>query len=167
MILIGMERLKFFYQKGIMAVEFLLTMALSVVAMFLIFPMAYHWLWRHQFCMIEQNIVSLMEQAKIQSLLKGNALCISALNDGADWSHGVQLKTPKAGFFLVQDDQFNLSKRGLHLIWHGFQSQRSLCFMPDLRARASNGYLNMVWGAYQSRIVINRLGRIKRQSICE
>ena len=123
------------------------------------------WLYKkNQIERVGVDIKNAIHVAEAQAQHLGDILILRPLSSDQDWTKGMGLFS--AGRTLIYEWHWPVS--GLHVTWHGFQSNEYLRFTPFMRESAVNGSFMISDAQYHGlQLVVNRMGRVKEMSIRE
>lgn len=116
---------------------------------------------------VESELVNALHHARNTALLTGKTLAISPLKD---WSEGLLLFEDNPEHRYKDQDklyyQWHWSKHSVKVIWYGFQSNNYLVFSAYPQHASLSGHFILTAGdGRQKKIIINRIGRIKRDNM--
>ncbi|MCC5791060.1 MAG: prepilin-type N-terminal cleavage/methylation domain-containing protein [Legionellaceae bacterium] len=107
--------------------------------------------------------------ARNMAILEERSIIMTAL--AGDWSKGFRLcygKSPESclrGDALLREHVWPRST--MQMSWHGFRSNDTLYFAPDLLQMACNGHFLLAQNGKQKRLSVNRLGVVREAEPCK
>lgn len=147
---------------GFTLLEFLVCCSLLVVISGFALPFAGSWMQKNQLDRLSAQIIQVINYSKAQALLSGTPLLVIPLSGGSNWDAGVQLVYDADQHTVIYEWSWYFA--GIHLAWHGFQSNYYLRFDQQARNQALNGYFSIQSGVHVlEKIIINRLGDVRME----
>ena len=144
-------------QRGFTLTECCVSVAIITILFFFVTPLV-TWYTQQQANLITAQIITMINYAKSQALLRHENLRLVALKKD-NWSLGARLEQEQLNGEVLYE--WHWLQSNINLIWHGFK-QDALHFPADIQHYASNGYfLLMQSNKFSKKIIINRLGSVK------
>lgn len=141
-------------------IELLLGLALLAILLFFSLPFASSMHQKNQIQVIKNDIKSAIRFAKTHALMSGKNVILAPLQHSVDWSSGMLLYLPENKLL----HEWRWQAPGIHVAWHGFQSNHYLLFSADASQNAVNGYFEIHDNMNQKvTLVLNRLGRVREK----
>lgn len=119
---------------------------------------------------MEIDIINALNYSRNTSLLLGRTLALNPDPHTNNWSDGLILFQDNATHQYHEHDkiyyQWHWSNPEVKVQWHGFRSDKYLVFASDPNHSSLSGHFNVMSGkGRETRIVINRFGRVKRGKV--
>ena len=155
---------------GMTLIELLVSLSLLAILLFFSLPFAPSLYNKNQLQVVTDEVSSAIHFAKIQALLTGDVLVLSPLSGGRnDWSHGMLLFVDNPKHQYMSDDkllhEWHWNSNVVRVFWHGFQSDEYVLFAADISHSTTNGYFIIKNDTKQLKLVVNRLGRVKKSKL--
>jgi prepilin-type N-terminal cleavage/methylation domain-containing protein len=155
---------------GFTLLELLICLTIFCIIAFYSNPISMPFVKKNQLLIIANEIQSAVQFSKMESILRGEHLILTCLDDN-NWSSGMKLysksrclKNSNQSESLIRVWQW--TSTGIKVVWKGFQSNESLSFLPDINQSSVNGSF---WISTESRqgikLIVNRLGRVYSKKI--
>ncbi len=104
------------------------------------------------------EISSILRYAKQLSFAENRVLHLKPHSKSQDWSQGMTLWEENQ---IIQ--AWSWKARSISIVWRGFQGEATLRFHPNLAKNTLNGRFMVQTGTYRAQVVLNRLGRIRKE----
>ena len=156
-------------ENGLTLIELLISLSLLAIVLCFSLPLAPTLYKKNQLQLLSDELSGAIHFAKIQALVTGDVLALTRLPGTTDWSSGMMLFVDNAKHHYTPDvkllHEWHWSFVGMDVSWHGFQSDDYLLFATDISHNTVNGYF-LITTPLQPKVklVVNRLGRIRRAS---
>ncbi|MCP0913512.1 MULTISPECIES: GspH/FimT family pseudopilin [Legionella] len=115
------------------------------------------------------EIETILRFARSQSLIQNQPLALTPLPAANDWAKGMILFTDNAKHTYQPDSkifhEWRWRASDLQITWHGFYAKHYLIFADNLCESAMNGYFLIKNKTQQYKLIVNRLGRVRRTLI--
>ena len=154
---------------GFTLVELLLALAIISIVLFFCMPFTGSFYKKNQLQLLSDEIQNAILYAKTEVLLHGTPLVLAPLPGSADWSKGLVLfvdtKNHQYAEGVAIMHEWHWRDSDIKIEWHGFQSKHYLLFARDISHSAINGHFLIRDNSKQHKLIINRLGRVRRSSL--
>jgi prepilin-type N-terminal cleavage/methylation domain-containing protein len=155
---------------GLTLIELLVGLLILTILICLSLPFGLAIQQRNQLQIVENEITTAVAYARNMALLHKRPLTLTPLPNATDWSSGMILFVDNKNHQYTEKDklihQWQWFHRGIQVIWQGFRSHHYLLFSSELQHAATSGHFEIkVNHARSRRLVINRFGRVVKQSM--
>lgn len=154
---------------GFTLIELLVCLAILCTLFFFV-PISSHFFQKNQAEVVSEEIKNAIRYARNVALIKGIPLTLAPLPGKSDWSDGMVLfvDNPKHQYDVREKliYQWQWHHPGIQVEWKGFRSTHYLTFSTHLTHSTANGAFYILGNhIVQRKLIINRLGRIREDSL--
>lgn len=151
---------------GYTLLELLITLALISILLVGITSGYKYFRYKNSADSMERIIISMIDYARILSMSGQQSILMTALDN--DWNKGVRICKYISDLDCQDDENLLMehqwSSLNTNVHWHGFQSSTYLLFKTTPLEMAVNGYFMVSVGDYSFRLIVNRLGSVRKDS---
>ena len=143
---------------GITLLELLSVLAIIAVLLSFSLPSFTNIIATHQQQIVEHDLIHAIQMAKSCATLSGATVSLVTLDNENNWSTGMKLKIGHQ-LFHTWHWQFKQVK----VVWHGFQGRKMLLFTQNPAHSALSGHFVIKSMSRVTKLVVNRVGRVRRE----
>jgi prepilin-type N-terminal cleavage/methylation domain-containing protein len=141
-------------------IELVIVVAIISVVTLICVPMFSTIKQNNQRQIIEHDLTQGIHAAKVYALTSKMKVWLTHLPGEESWSSGMVLMA-QDGAKSKPIHTWHWSAEDFTVLWHGFQSRELLLFTQDLQHSALNGYFLIKNQLVTTKLIINRLGRVR------
>ncbi|OGV32357.1 MAG: hypothetical protein A3E88_05735 [Legionellales bacterium RIFCSPHIGHO2_12_FULL_35_11] len=146
---------------GFSVLELVICLTIICIIAFYTSPFTISIPQKAQIYIVTDDIKTAIKLAKVESEVRKERLVLSSIDEN-DWSHGMRLYSiDSKGIVNEIIKEWYWQKYDIAVVWSGFQSDKSLVFMPEINKSTINGKFVISSPSFNiTNVIINRLGRV-------